>query len=214
MGWYARTVFPRLMEWALGSTVCSAERRRTLAAARGEVLEIGFGTGLNLPHYPSPAVTHLTIIDRAELLPARVRERVAAAPFPVTHTRVDAERLPFADGSFDTVVSTWTLCSIPDPVAALREVGRVLRPDGVFRFLEHGLSVRPRVARCQHLWNPIQKVIACGCNVDRAIDAIVAASGLVMRDLSRFEMPGEIALMGTMYRGEAVTSPRRSGSGS
>ncbi len=192
------------MEWALGSETCQAERRRVLATARGEVLEIGFGTGLNLPHYPPRGVTRLTIVDPAELLPARVQERIAAAPFPVTHARLDAERLPFADASFDTVVSTWTLCTIPDPVAALREVRRVLRPDGVFLFLEHGLSTRPWVARSQHLWNPVQNVIACGCNVDRAIDAIVGASGLVVTDLDRFELPGEIALMGTMYRGKAV----------
>jgi ubiquinone/menaquinone biosynthesis C-methylase UbiE len=207
MGWYGRTVFPRLMEWALGSETCQAERCRVLAAARGEVLEIGFGTGLNLPHYPPSAVTRLTIVDPAELLPARVQERIAAAPFPVTHARLDAERLPFADASFDTVVSTWTLCTIPDPVAALREVRRVLRPGGLFLFLEHGLSARPWVARCQHLWNPVQNVLACGCNVDRAIDAIVGASGLVVTDLDRFELPGEIALMGTMYRGKASPRP-------
>ena len=125
----------------------------------------------------------------------------------MTHARLDAERLPFADASFDTVVSTWTLCTIPDPVAALGEVRRVLRPDGVFLFLEHGLSARPWVARSQHLWNPVQNVIACGCNVDRAIDTIVGASGLVVTDLDRFELPGEIALMGTMYRGKASPRP-------
>ena len=163
MGWYGRTVFPRLMEWALGSETCQAERCRVLAAARGEVLEIGFGTGLNLPHYPPSAVTapHHRRSRRAP--PGAGPERIAAAPFPVTHARLDAERLPFADASFDTVVSTWTLCTIPDPVAALREVRRVLRPDGLFLFLEHGLSARPWVARCQHLWNPVQNVIACGC---------------------------------------------------
>lgn len=204
MGFYQRTIFPRVMEWALGSETCSAERRRTLADARGEVLEIGFGTGLNLPHYPARGVTRLTIVDPAELLPARVQTRIAAAPFPVEHARLDAERLPFADARFDAVVSTWTLCSIPDPVAALREVRRVLRPEGRFLFLEHGLSNRPWVARGQHLWNPIQKVIACGCNVDRPIDAIVAASGLVTTNLTRFEIAGEIPLMAAMYRGTAT----------
>jgi ubiquinone/menaquinone biosynthesis C-methylase UbiE len=204
MGWYQDTVFPRLMEWALGSETCNRERRRTLADARGDVLEIGFGTGLNLPHYPAAGVTSLTIVDPAELLPARVRERIARAPFPVTHARLDAERLPFDDARFDTVVSTWTLCTIPDPVAALREIRRVLRPDGHFHFLEHGLSERPFVARLQHLWNPLQKIVACGCNVDRRIDRIVAGSGLSTTRLERFELEGEVPLFSAMYRGTAT----------
>ena len=204
--WYGRVVFPRLMEWALSSDVCSAERRRALAGARGEVLEIGFGTGLNLAHYPAGAsgVAALTIIDSADHLPDRVADRIAAAPFPVTRAQLDAERLPFPDARFDTVVSTWTLCSIPDPVAALREISRVLRPDGAFLFLEHGLSDRPEVARWQHRWNPIQRWVACGCNVDRPIDRLIADGGLVIRDLSRFVLPGEISVMGEMYRGSAA----------
>lgn len=204
MGWYGRVVFPRVMEWALGSEACSAERRRTLAAARGAVLEIGFGTGLNLAQYPKTGITSVTIVDPAELLPLRVRERIAAAPFPVKHAHLDAERLPFDDRSFDTVVSTWTLCSIPDAVTALREIRRVLRPDGTFLFLEHGLSMRPLVARLQRVWNPVQNVIACGCNVDREIDHIVAASGLVITSLERFELAGEIPLFSPMYRGTAT----------
>jgi len=204
MGWYATTVFPRMMEWVLGSETCGRERRRTLADARGEVLEIGFGTGLNLPHYPATGVTSLTIVDPAELLPARVQERIAKAPFEVIPARLDAERLPFDDARFDTVVSTWTLCSISDPVAALREIRRVLRPTGTFHFLEHGLSTRPLVARLQHLWNPIQKVIACGCNVDRPIDRIVAESGLTTTNLERFELEGEVPLFSAMYRGVAT----------
>ncbi len=205
MGLYATYVFPRLMEWALGSAVCSTERRRTLADTSGEVLEIGFGTGLNLPHYPS-TVARLTIVDPAEHLPARVAHRIAAAPFPVTSARLAAERLPFEDGRFDAVVSTWTLCSIPDAVAALREVRRVLRPDGVFTFLEHGLSDDPGVQRWQHRWNPVQRFVACGCNVDRPIAELVTASGLVIRTLERFEMAGEPRLTGSMYRGTAAPS--------
>jgi ubiquinone/menaquinone biosynthesis C-methylase UbiE len=204
MGWYATTVFPRLMEWALGSETCERERRRILADARGEVLEIGFGTGLNLPHYPRSGLTSLTIIDPAELLPERVAERIATAPFPVTRVRLEAECLPFDAERFDTVVSTWTLCSIHDPVAALREIRRVLRPAGRFLFLEHGLSGRPLVARIQHLWNPMQQIIACGCNVDRPIDEIIAASGLAVTNLERFDLEGELPIFGAMYRGTAA----------
>lgn len=205
MGFYQRVVFPRLMEWALGSETCSAERRRVLAAAQGDVLEIGFGTGLNLRHYP-PSVATLTIVDPAELLPARVEERIAAAPFPVTRARLDAERLPFEDARFDTIVSTWTLCSIPDAVAALREVRRVLKPSGSFLFLEHGRSDDPSVARWQDRWNPIQRVVACGCNVNRPIDKMVADAGLMVTDLARFLLAGDPRITGEMYRGTAVRS--------
>jgi ubiquinone/menaquinone biosynthesis C-methylase UbiE len=203
VGFYASWVYPRVVEWALGSETCAVERRRALATARAEVLEIGFGTGLNLPHYP-PAVTHLTILDTSAYVPERVAARIAAAPFPVMMTLLDAERLPFEDGRFDTVTSTWTLCSIPDAAAALREIRRVLRPDGRFLFLEHGLSEDPSVQRWQHLWNPIQRRIACGCNVDRRIDDLVAASGMVATELARFVLPGEIRMMGSMYRGIAA----------
>jgi ubiquinone/menaquinone biosynthesis C-methylase UbiE len=191
------------MEWALGSDQCSAERRRALAAARGDVLEIGFGTGLNLAHYPA-TVTNLTIVDPAELLPARVRDRIAAAPFPVTSARFDAERLPFDDARFDTIASTWTLCSIPDPVAALREVRRVLKPAGRFLFLEHGRSDDAGVARWQDRWNPIQRVVACGCNVNRPIDRVIADAGLVVTELARFLLPGDPRIMAEMYRGTAA----------
>lgn len=203
MGLYGRYIFPRLMEWALGSEKCSTERRRVLGAAQGDVLEIGFGTGLNLRHYP-PTVAGLTIVDPAELLPARVEERIAAAPFPVTHARLDAERLPFDDARFDTIVSTWTLCSIPDAVAALREVRRVLKPSGSFLFLEHGRSDDPGVARWQDRWNPIQRFVACGCNVNRPIDRMIADAGLAVTDLARFLMPGDPRIMGEMYRGTAT----------
>lgn len=203
MGFYQRVVFPRLMELALGSEKCSAERRRVLGAARGDVLEIGFGTGLNLRHYPA-TVANLTIIDPAELLPARVQERIAAARFPVTHARLDAERLPFEDARFDTIVSTWTLCSIPDAIAALREVRRVLKPSGSFLFLEHGRSDDPGVARWQDRWNPIQRFVACGCNVNRPIDRMIADAGLVVTDLARFLLPGDPRIMAEMYRGSAA----------
>jgi ubiquinone/menaquinone biosynthesis C-methylase UbiE len=193
------------MEFALGSDACSAERRRVLSPARGTVLEIGFGTGLNLAHYPA-SVTALTIIDPAELLPARDADRIAAAPFPVTRARLDAERLPFDDEAFDTVASTWTLCSIPDPVAALREIRRVLRRDGAFLFLEHGRSEDASVVWWQDAWNPVQRVVACGCNVNRPIDALVREAGLVIRDLDRFLMPGELQVMGSMYRGVAASA--------
>jgi ubiquinone/menaquinone biosynthesis C-methylase UbiE len=207
MGFYSRNVFPRLMDWALGAARLQQERRTALAPVRGDVLEIGFGTGLNLGCYP-PGVTRLVAIDEADLLPARVAQRVAAAPFPVERTRLDAERLPFPDARFDCAVSTWTLCSIPDAVAALRELRRVLRPGGLYVFLEHGRSDDPRVARRQDRFNPIQRWVGSGCNINRPIDRLVGDAGFEIGRLERYVRAGEPRILAEMYRGTA--SPRAS----
>jgi len=207
VGLYARHIFPRFMDWTLRRPRFQQERQEALAAARGEVLEIGFGTGLNLRHYP-PGVTRLTAIDVADLLPARTARRISAAPFPIERVRLTAERLPFPDARFDCVVSTWTLCSIPDALAALREVRRVLEPGGRFVFLEHGRSDDPRVARWQDRFNPIQRVIGVGCNLNRPIDALVRGAGFAITRLDRYVIEGEPRIMAEMYRGMA--SPRAS----
>lgn len=190
------------MEWTLGSDVPSKERDRALRDVGGRVLEIGFGTGLNLPHYPR-TVTHLTIIDDADILRDRVEARIAAAPFPVERAQLSAERLPFDDATFDRVVSTWTLCTIPDVDAALREVRRVLRPDGRLVFLEHGRSDDDRTARWQDFLNPVQQVIACGCNLNRPIDALVRGAGLDVTTLERYLLAGVPRVLGEMYFGTA-----------
>ena len=207
VGFYARHVFPRFMDWALGRPRFGRERDEALAAVGGEVLEIGFGTGLNLRHY-QPGVTRLTALDVADLLPARTARRIKAAPFPVARVHLTAERLPFPDAGFDCAVSTWTLCSIPDALAALREVRRVLKPGGVFVFLEHGRSDDARVARWQDRFNPIQRRIGVGCNLNRPIDALIRDAGFAITRLDRYAIQGEPRIMAEMYRGTA--SPRGS----
>ena len=207
MGFYAKHIFPRVMDWMLRGPQHQAERETVLRSIRGDVLEVGFGTGLNLRHYP-PGVTRLTAIDVADLLPARNGRRISAAPFPIERVRLTAERLPFPDARFDCVVSTWTLCSIPDALAALREVRRVLEPGGRFVFLEHGRSDDPRVARWQDRFNPIQRVIGVGCNLNRPIDALVRGAGFAITRLDRYVIEGEPRIMAEMYRGTA--SPRAS----
>ncbi len=199
---YATYIFPRLMDWVLRGERFQIERQRLLAPAQGVVLEIGFGTGLNLPHDPRP-VTALHTVDPAPFLPQRVAQRVARAPFPVHIQHVSAEGLPYADATFDYAVSTFTLCTIPDPVAALREVRRVLKPDGHFLFLEHGRSDDPATARWQDRLNPLQQCLACGCNLNRRIDHLVTQAGLRLEAIDRYRLPGVPRLGGEMYCGMA-----------
>ncbi|MBM4123672.1 MAG: class I SAM-dependent methyltransferase [Nitrospira sp.] len=205
MGFYATSVFPHFMDWTMGTRRFRELRQESLVSARGAVLEIGFGTGLNLPHYP-PAVTSLTVVDPAVLLPQKVIRRIAAAPMPVQVVHLSAERLPFEEGRFDCVVSTWALCTIPDAVAALREVRRVLKPEGTFLFLEHGRSDNAAVARWQDRLNPLQQRIGCGCNLNRPIDVLVRKAGLHVHQIERFVFSGVPRIVGEMYRGTAGPS--------
>ncbi len=177
-------------------------RPATLDAAEGDVLEIGFGTGLNVPHYP-PRVKSLTGLDPLDVLPDAARRRIAAAPFPFEHHALRADRrLPFDDARFDCVVTTWTLCSIPEPVEALREMRRVLKPGGRYLFVEHGRSDAPRTGRWQDRLNPVWRRIADGCNLNRCIDALVGEGGFEVVDLQRFRGRGP-RVVAEMYRGIA-----------
>jgi ubiquinone/menaquinone biosynthesis C-methylase UbiE len=205
MGFYAQHLFPRLMEWVMAGEEFGRLRAALLAQAQGEVLEVGIGTGLNLPYYPK-AVTQIHAVDPVNLLPHVVAQRRAALSIPVLINQVTAERLPFDDGRFDSVVSTWTLCSIPDPALALREVRRVLKPQGRFLFLEHGRSDDEKIARWQDRLNPLQNVIGCGCHLNRRIDQLIVRAGLQIVNLDRFQMESVPRLGGEMYRGAAVPS--------
>jgi ubiquinone/menaquinone biosynthesis C-methylase UbiE len=204
MGLYSKYLFPLFMDWSLGSGVVTQHRSKALSEARGEVLEIGFGTGLNLAHYPD-AVTKLAVLDVENAGLARIRERIARARMPIEQFHLDASnRLPFADNQFDSVVSTFTLCSIRDLAPALSEVRRVLKPEGKYLFFEHGRSDDPAVAKKQDRFNPIQKFIGAGCNINRPIDKLVRDSGLNIVALDRFCLADVPRMMGEMYRGTAT----------
>lgn len=178
-------------------------RRTALAPAHGHVLEVGFGTGLNLPHYP-PAVRSLVALDPLDALRDRVERRIAAAPFPVERARHQADgRLPFDSSRFDCVVTTWTLCSISGLGAALTEMARVLRPGGSYLFLEHGLSDEPRTARWQRRLTPLQRLVGGGCRLDLAVDAAVCEAGFRIESLRRFLWAGKPRLGGELYQGVA-----------
>ena len=206
MGFYHRWLFPRLCHLSLRNRHMADLRRGALAAARGRVLEIGVGTGLNLDHYP-PEVAEMVGLDPNPGMLELAARQAARAPMPVELKPGDAERLPFPDGSFDTVVSTLTLCSVPDPARALAEVERVLAPGGRFLFLEHGLAERPRVARWQRRLTPLQRRVGGGCHLDRDFAALLATSPLDVERLDAgfdAEMP---KLAGYLYQGEARRRP-------
>ena len=200
---YTRVVFPRILDRMLGSEPISELRRESLLPARGRTLEIGFGTGLNLPYFP-PAVTALTIIDSELMLEQIVAERIAQARIPVERLKADARyRLPFTDQSFDCVVTTFTLCSIDRLETTLAEIRRILRPGAPYIFLEHGRSDLPAVAAWQDRLNPVQRIVCAGCNLNRPIDQLITGAGLRIDRLDRLLLPHAPRLIGEIYRGTA-----------
>lgn len=192
---------PRFQDWVMGSM--DDMRPETVSEAHGEVLEVGFGTGLNLPLY-GDRVGRVTGLDPmvTDAVPA-VNQRIARAPFPVERTPLRADGvLPFDAGRFDTVITTWTLCSIPDAKAALLEMRRVLKPGGRYVFIEHGRSENDGTARWQDRLNPVWQRMADGCNLNRKIDAVVEEGGFELETLTRFRGKAP-AVFASMYRGVA-----------
>lgn len=201
MGFYATVILPRLLDLAMRQEILLPCRRRAVAEAAGAVLEIGAGSGLNLPLYAGPAEWVCALEPSPELLPM-ARRRGASARLPVRLLRASAETLPFPAGAFATVVSTWTLCSIPDPLRALKEMRRVLGPDGRFVFVEHGRAPEAGVARWQRRLTPLWKHIAGGCHLDRGIDELIRAAGFRIGALDTGYIKGP-KVMTFLYQGWA-----------
>jgi ubiquinone/menaquinone biosynthesis C-methylase UbiE len=176
MGFYERWIVPRLLDLAMRNRLLDDYRQRTIGTARGLVLEVGVGSGLNLPLY-GPAVVRVVGLDPSPELLRLASRRAAEAVAAVSLLRGSAEHLPFADAVFDTIVMTWTLCSIPNPIAALTEMRRVLRPGGRLIFVEHGLSPEIRTARWQRRLTPYWKLIGGGCHLDRQMDDLIRSAG-------------------------------------
>jgi SAM-dependent methyltransferase len=203
MGFYSRVIFPRLCDWMMSAPEMARLRSEVLDGVSGEVLEIGFGTGLNLAHYPS-GIRRITTADPNPGMSTIARKRIAESGIAVDQRASSGEQLPFEGGTFDCVVSTWTLCSIPQVGRALGEVYRVLRPGGRFVFLEHGLGIDPRVQRWQRRLNPIQRVLSDGCRLDLEVPALVGSQPFSGLEFDCFEMERMPRTHGTMYRGVAV----------
>jgi ubiquinone/menaquinone biosynthesis C-methylase UbiE len=203
MGMYSRIIFPRLCDWTMRSPPFARLRKEVLASVDGEILEIGFGTGLNLAHYPGH-VRRLTAIDPGAGMGRIARKRLGESTISVDHRVCAAEELPFDDQAFDMVITTWTLCSIPDLARALREIYRVLRPAARYVFLEHGLSDDTRVQKWQRRLNPIQRRIGDGCRLDLDVEAVIRSEPFREVTVNRFLLEKTPRTHGTMYRGFAM----------
>ncbi|MBF6547392.1 class I SAM-dependent methyltransferase [Nocardia brasiliensis] len=185
MGFYRDRVVPRIVDAACGMRFNEPLRERVCAGLTGRVVEIGFGSGLNVPFYPE-TVELVSAVEPADLGWRLASERVAAARVPIERSGLDGQALPFGDNSFDSALSTWTLCTIPDVATALAEVRRVLAPGGTLHFVEHGLAPDQRVQVWQHRLNPIQKTFAGGCHLNRDIRGLLTDAGFEIRDIDVF----------------------------
>jgi ubiquinone/menaquinone biosynthesis C-methylase UbiE len=190
LGFYSKYVLPRLIDLAMRNKDTTLLRAEAVPHARGRVLEIGIGSGLNLRFY-SPEVEHVYGVDPSVELQRMAAKKTSSAPVPVTFIQLSAEdRLPIPDSSIDTVVMTWTLCSIPNPTAALEQMKRVLKADGRLIFVEHGRSPDGKVTAWQDRLNPMWKRIAGGCHLNREIDTVIERAGFKVADLKTFYLPG------------------------
>lgn len=190
MGLYSRLILPRVLDCAMKYDELADLRAAAIPGARGVVLEVGIGSGLNLPFYSPTLVTQVYGIDPSAELLAMAQKKIASLPFPVTLMNQSADRIPLGDVSVDTVVVTWSLCSIPNPRITLREMRRVLKPDGRLIFIEHGLSPDARVQSWQNRLTPIWRRLAGGCHLNRKMDELIRSSGFSIATLETRYIPG------------------------
>lgn len=204
MGWYGERILPRLVDRACGIRPLQPLRARVCAGLHGRVVEVGFGSGLNVVHYPD-AVTSVAAIEPADRAWELATERLAGSPVPIERAGVDGGRLPLADASCDTALSTWTLCTVPDVEAALHELRRVLKPGGTLRFVANGLAPDAAVRRQQRRLEPLQRRVAGGCDLTRDVVDLVTTAGFHVHDVDRFYEPTSPRPVGALSLGVAVS---------
>jgi SAM-dependent methyltransferase len=203
MGLYRRYVGPRLIGLACSQANITELRRTIIPRASGVVLEVGIGPGLNLAHYDPQKVIKVIGIDPEQGFLELATERVKASPVPVEIIEAPGESIPLDDGTADTAVLTYTLCSVQDPVAVLREIRRVLKPGGRLLFLEHGRSDDASVAAWQDRINPLWNVFSCGCQINRDTSMLLRSAGFKLEDVDHFYLPGAPKILGFHSRGAA-----------
>jgi ubiquinone/menaquinone biosynthesis C-methylase UbiE len=202
MGFYSQRILPYLIDWSLSDSSLAKYRQEVLAGVKGEVLEIGFGTGLNLSYYPEDIHKIITVDDNPGVQ-RLAQKRIQTSSITVDHRVLNGENLPMADNTFDSVVSTWTLCSIENVEQALKEIYRVLKPEGKFFFVEHGLSNEPEIQVWQNRLTPLQKRIAGGCHFNRNIRQLIESQFDIV-SLEEFYTEKTPKIMGYFYKGVAT----------
>ncbi|MCH8204890.1 MAG: class I SAM-dependent methyltransferase [Candidatus Hydrogenedentes bacterium] len=203
MGFYSRVVFPGIIDFVMTTGQMKKRRSQLLADVSGDIFEIGFGTGLNLPFYPE-GVQEITTVDINPGMNRRAQKRIAESGITVHMNILSAESLPMDDETFDSVVCTWTLCSIENVEKALSEVRRVLRPGGKFFFVEHGASPDPKVRRLQDRLNSFWGIIGDGCNLNRNAEELIQDQHFEITSLDKGYMEKSPRFAGYMYQGVAT----------
>ncbi|MGH6871683.1 MAG: class I SAM-dependent methyltransferase [Rhizomicrobium sp.] len=204
MGFYDRHILPRFLNAAMGTKPIRYQRKKVVPRAEGRVLEVGFGAGHNLPFYDAAKVTHLWALEPAAEMRARAAERVAASPIELEFIDLPGEQIPLDAGAADTVLITYTLCTIPDVMKALSEMRRVLKPDGRMIFCEHGEAPDEAVRKWQRRLTPAWKAIGGGCHVGRPIPKLIADGGFRVERMETMYLPGTPRFAGFNYWGDAV----------
>lgn len=207
MGFYDKHVLPRFINCACGTKPIMKQREKVVPLASGTVLEIGIGTGLNIPFYDASKVERVIGLDPSEKSWELAAQRVAAAEFAVEFVGLPDGEIPLANDSVDTILVTYSLCTIPDPVAALKGMQRVLRPGGKLIFCEHGKAPDPNVQRWQNRLDRAWGVMAGGCHLNRDIPQILDAGGFAVEDLQKMYLPSSPRFASFNYWGTASTSP-------
>jgi len=204
MGFYTDQLLPRLQDKLMGAKPLRVARERVCQGLEGVVLEIGFGTGLNLPYYPV-TVSKVVAVEPSEVCMRLAQPRIATSPVTVSYGGLTGEQLDLPSSEFDAAVSTWTLCTIPDLGAALAEVRRVLKPGGVFHFIEHGHAPDPKTIGWQERLEPINMRLLGGCHLTRRIAQEIESAGFEMATLDTYYFKGEPKPFGYTYEGRAVS---------
>ena len=205
MRFWEEQLLPRFISVVCGTKDAGRHRKEVVVGLQGSVVEIGFGSGLNVPFYPTD-VTKVYAVDPSELGRRLSRKRVSVSPTPVEYVGLDGQHLPLADASVDAALSTFTLCTIPDVGMALRELYRVVRPGGTVHFLEHGLAPDADVARKQQRFNRFQQRVAGGCNLNRPIDQLVREAGFQISAMKNdwLQGPNVLKPWSYLYQGVAI----------